>query len=84
MTEPMSPMTPASKSTDRPTWRRVAPSARKSASSRDRCATRMLNVLTMRNEPTTSATPAKTSRNVVMKPSASWMSLAAAWRQRRR
>ena len=58
----------ASRRTDRLTWRRDAPSARSSASSRLRWATRIEKVLMMRKIPTTRATPAKTSRNVVMKP----------------
>ena len=51
MTDPMSPITVASKRTERATWRRVDPRARKSASSRERWATRMLNVLMMRKDP---------------------------------
>ena len=53
--EPSSPSTSASSCTDRITWRREAPSARSSASSRLRWATRIENVLTIRNVPTTSA-----------------------------
>ena len=56
--------------TERMTWRRLAPMARSSASSRPRWATRMPKVLMMRKDPTKSATPAKTSRKVVMKLSA--------------
>ena len=51
-TEAMKPVTAASTSTDVITCARVAPSARNSASSRVRCATRMLNVLMMRKLPT--------------------------------
>ncbi len=65
MADPMSPTTAASASTDRATWRRLAPMARRSASSRLRWATRIEKVLTMRNAPTVRATPAKTRRNVV-------------------
>ena len=65
--EPSSPSTNASSSTDQVTCRFEAPSARSSASSRLRCATRIENVLTIRKAPTTSAMPAKISRNVVRK-----------------
>ena len=75
--EPSSPSTNASSCTDQVTCRREAPRARSSASSRLRCATRIENVLTMMNAPTTRAMPAKTSRNVVMKPIASSSSSAA-------
>ena len=60
------PVTAASTSTDVITWARVAPSARNSASSRVRCATRMLNVLMMRKLPTNSEMNAKTSSGVPM------------------
>ena len=55
----------------------LAPRARSRASSRLRCATRIENVLTIRKAPTTSEMPAKISRNVVRKPTASWIALAA-------
>ena len=48
-----------------------APSARSRASSRVRCATMIENVLKMMNEPTNSATNAKTSSAVLKKPSPS-------------
>ena len=76
-TEPTRPTTPASSSTDRATWRRLAPIARSRASSRLRWATRIEKVLTMRNAPTVSAMPAKTRRKVVTNDSASSMRLAA-------
>ena len=60
------PVIAASTSTDVITWARVAPSARNSASSRVRCATRMLNVLMMRKLPTNSEMNAKTSSGVPM------------------
>ena len=44
---PRRPTTNASSMTDRTTWRREAPRARSSASSRLRCATRIEKVLTM-------------------------------------
>ncbi len=69
-------MTRASSSTDCVTCERDAPMARNSASSRLRWATRIENVLTMRKVPTNSATAAKTSKKLLMKPKASWMRLA--------
>ena len=74
---PTSPTTNASKSTARRTCGRLAPMARRSASSRERCATRIEKVLTMRKDPTTRAMPAKTSRKVEMNDSAcpTWSSL---------
>ena len=77
MVEPSTPSTKASISTDRVTWRLVAPSARSSASSRLRCATRIENVLTIRNAPTTSEMPAKINKNVVRNVTASSRSVAA-------
>ena len=74
--DPNRPTTNASKSTDRVTWRRPAPSARSMASSRLRWATRIENVLMMRNEPTNRAMPAKTSRKMLMKLSALLMPVA--------
>ena len=77
---PTAPTTNASNSTDRLTWRRDAPSARSRASSRLRCATRIENVLMIRNEPTTSAMPANTSRKIVMNriASSSWLAATSA------
>ena len=60
------PVTAASTSTDVITWARVAPSARRSASSRVRCATRMLKVLMMRKLPTNNEMKAKTRSGVPM------------------
>ena len=77
MVEPTAPRTNASTITIRVTCRLLAPSARSSASSRLRWATRIENVLTMRKPPTTSEMPAKISRKVVRKPTASWIALAA-------
>ena len=54
------PTTSASSSTERRTCRALAPMARSSASSRVRCATRIVNVLLMMNAPTSSATTANT------------------------
>ena len=68
--------------TARFTWRRLAPSARRSASSRLRCATSMLNVLKMMKDPTKIEMTAKTSRKMLKKLSASLMSpesAAASW-----
>ena len=53
--------------TDRNTWRRVAPSVRRVANSRARCATVIAIVLKMTNEPTKSAMPAKASKRYWMK-----------------
>ncbi len=60
---PCRPRRPPSAPT-RVTCRREAPRARSRASSRLRWATRIENVLTIRKAPTTSAMPAKISRNV--------------------
>ena len=68
--EAMSPTTNDSMRTDRSTWRRLAPSARNSASSRLRCDTTMLNVLKMMNAPTNRATNPKIRKNVRRNPSA--------------
>ncbi len=79
--EPSTPSTNDSSCTERVTWRREAPSARSRASSRLRWATRIENVLTIRNEPTTSEMPAKISRKIVRKLIASSRSVAcsSAW-----
>ena len=69
--DPTRPTTSASIITERVIWPRLAPIARSRASSRPRWATRIEKVLTMMKEPTSRAMPAKTSRKVVMKPSAS-------------
>jgi hypothetical protein len=71
-------MPSASSSTLASTWRRLAPMARSSAFSRVRWATVMENVLKMMNPPTSTATRANTSMNVLKndRPSriASWFS----------
>nr|BFE71116.1 hypothetical protein GCM10020092_044170 [Actinoplanes digitatis] len=71
-----SPITTASTSTEPMTWRRLAPIARISASSRVRCATMIEKVLRIRKTPTNRATPAKPSRMLLKKPSPSWMPAA--------
>ena len=63
-TDAMAPTTAASATTEASTWRRLAPRARSSASSRVRCATRIEKVLAMMKAPTTSATAANTSRKM--------------------
>ena len=68
------PITAASTTTELSTWRRDAPSVRSSANSRERWATVTANVLKIRKPPTSTATPAKTSRAILMKPSESLMS----------
>ena len=55
------PTRAASASTERVTWRRVAPTARSSASSLVRWATSIVKVLTIRKMPTNSAIPAQAS-----------------------
>ena len=68
--EARKPITSASPSTLRSTCRLVAPSVRSSASSRERWATVIENVLKMMNAPTSTATPANASsavpRNVLI------------------
>ena len=76
---PTEPTTKASKSTDLVTCRRDAPRARKSASSRLRCATSIEKVFTIRKEPTTREIAAKTSRKTVRNEIALSRSLAASW-----
>ena len=63
---PSSAMSAASTSTERRTCFVLAPSARSSASSRTRCATRMLNVLAMMKPPTRMAITANAMRNWVI------------------
>ena len=70
------PMTTDSAITEPITCRREAPSVRNSANSRVRWATVTENVLKIRKPPTSSATPAKTSSAVRMKPRASDRSCA--------
>ena len=66
------PITNASITTEDSTCRRLAPIARRSASSRVRCATMIENVLKMMKAPTNSAMKAKTSSAVRKNPRASF------------
>ena len=59
MADAAAPSTTASISRLRSTWRRVAPIARSSAISRDRCVIVIVNVFQMMKAPTKSAMPAK-------------------------
>ncbi len=74
--EQNAPVITASPMTDTITCLRWAPRARSRASSRVRWATMMLKVFTIRNVPTSSATPANTSRTVVKNEMPFWTSLA--------
>ncbi len=65
-TDASRPITNASSSTERRTWRRVAPSVRRVASSRVRCAIVIESVFAITKLPTNSAMPANASRK-------SWM-----------
>ena len=76
ISEASTPITNVSASTERSTWPREAPSVRSSANSFVRWATVTLKVLKIRKLPTSSATAAKTSSAVRMKPSASERSCA--------
>ena len=67
-----SPTMNASPSTERNTWRRLAPTMRSNASSRVRWPTVMENVFKMVKPPTNSAMKPNTSRAVLKKPSA-WL-----------
>ena len=67
-----SPTIAASPSTERNTWRRLAPTMRRSASSRVRCPTMMENVFKMVKPPTNSAMKPNTSNAVLKKPRA-WL-----------
>ena len=67
MIEPMRPTTTDSSTTDHSTWRREAPSVRRVASSRMRCATVIASVLAITKLPTKSAMPPKPSRKYLMK-----------------
>ena len=73
------PIASASAATPASTWPRDAPIARSSAVSRVRWATTIAKVLWMLNVATSSAMPAKASRNVLKKPrkSASSVSIAS-------
>ena len=66
--EPASPIASASATTERSTWRLVAPSARSSASSRERWATVIDRLFWIVKAPTNTAIPPNTSRNTRMKP----------------
>ena len=70
----MIPSSSASLNTVASTWREEAPSVRSIPNSRVRWATVIENVLKIRNAPTNTEIPAKTSRNVVRKPKPSLMS----------
>ena len=63
-----SPITKASSTTLRTSWRRLAPSVRSIANSRVRWATVIENVLKMRNAATNSETPEKMSIAVLRNP----------------
>jgi hypothetical protein len=63
-TDPSTPITAASTTTERRIWGRVAPSVRSSPSSRMRWAIVMLKMLKIRNEPTTRVTPPNTSSTI--------------------
>ncbi len=67
-----SPTITASPSTERKTWRRLAPTMRSSASSRVRWPTVMENVFRMVKPPTNSAMKPKTSSAVLKMPRA-WL-----------
>ncbi len=67
---PSRPSRNASPTTDHVIWRLLAPIARSSASSRVRRATSIEKVLRMMKVPTNRAMNAKTSRKVLMNPSA--------------
>ena len=70
--EETSPTMAASASTERNTWRRLAPTHRSRASSRVRCPTMMEKVLKMVNPPTNREMKAKT-RRAVEKNESAWL-----------
>ena len=70
--EETSPTMAASASTERNTWRRLAPTIRSRASSRVRCPTMIENVLKMVNPPTNREMNAKT-RRAVEKNESAWL-----------
>src|SRR6516165_3546683 len=76
---PAAPTRAASASTERNTWPRPAPSARSSASCRDRWPIMIENVFQITNAPTNIATPANAAKKVVSTPSwlLSWRASAA-------
>ena len=79
MSDDTRPTTAASPRTDWKTWRRLAPTMRRRASSRVRCPTMMENVLRMVNPPTKSAMKAKMRSAVFKNPSALPMALVASF-----
>ena len=80
--EARTPSVSASATTERSTWRRLAPRARSMANSRRRCATVMLKALKMMKAPTKTETPANASsigvRKVLMEAAVSLVASAAA------
>ena len=65
-TEPRTPITNASITTDHITWRRDAPSVRNVANSRVRCAIVIASVFAITKAPTKSAIPANASSAYLM------------------
>ena len=80
--EASTPSVSASATTERSTWRRLAPRARSMANSRRRCATVMLKALKMMKAPTKTETPANASsigvRKVLIEAAVSLVASAAA------
>src|SRR5579872_6148043 len=70
MSDATNPVRPASSSTERKTWRRLAPTMRNRASSRVRWPTMIENVLKMVNAPTNREMKANTKRAVEKNPRA--------------
>ena len=68
---PARPRTPASTTTERQTWRRVIPAARRMPISRTRSMTFMVSVLTMPSAAIRTATAASASNSPKIRPSAS-------------
>ena len=79
ITEASRPITMPSSTTERRTCLRDAPSVRSVANSRVRCATVIDSVLKMTNAPTSSAMPAKPSRNLRTMPMPSSSSAASSF-----
>ena len=71
--EPATPMTPASTTTERQTWRRVIPAARRIPISRTRSMTFIVSVLAMPSAAMITATIARTSKSPKTRTSASSM-----------
>ena len=67
VTDASTPITSASSSTERSTWRRLAPIVRSIANSRVRWATVIANVLKMMNAPANTVAPANASNSGVRK-----------------